>query len=105
MSDASQPPPHTREFIDPTICVVLPVYNESMVLRELVLAIKSAFAPHNLKYNLLFINDGSSDGSGKLLDALALEHSNIQVLHFSRNLVTPPPSKQVLITRAAMSLH
>ena len=36
-------------------------------------------------YALLFVNDGSSDGSAALLDRFAAEDARIRVLHFSRN--------------------
>jgi dolichol-phosphate mannosyltransferase len=37
------------------------------------------------RLEIIFVNDGSSDGSGPILDALAEKHSFVRVVHLSRN--------------------
>jgi dolichol-phosphate mannosyltransferase len=69
----------------PLISVVLPVYNEVAVLRRLVAALQSALVEIAAEYELVFVDDGSRDGSGELLDELAAVDPRIVVLHFSRN--------------------
>ncbi len=67
------------------ISCVLPVYNEVKVLNRLVAALQAALDGQSFDYEIVFVNDGSKDGSTEALDQLAAHHSNIKVLHFSRN--------------------
>jgi dolichol-phosphate mannosyltransferase len=75
----------TERNPEPLISVVLPVYNESAVLPRLVDALAQSLANLNLKYEILFVNDGSTDSSGKRLDRIAETNSSVKVLHLSRN--------------------
>ncbi|SFI14316.1 glycosyltransferase family 2 protein [Planctomicrobium piriforme] len=70
---------------DPLISVVLPAYNESAVLRELQQRISAVLQGCGQRFEIVFVNDGSTDGSYEILDSLAAEHSEVRVLHFSRN--------------------
>ncbi len=67
----------------PTVSLVVPVYNEVENVGPLVDAIDAALASRS--YELLLVNDGSTDGSGDALDALAMDSSHIRVIHFVRN--------------------
>jgi polyisoprenyl-phosphate glycosyltransferase len=64
---------------------VLPVYNEAKVLDELAARVTQAIEQTGAKCELIFVNDGSTDGSAQILDRLASENPHIRVLHFSRN--------------------
>ncbi len=70
---------------NPLISVVLPVYNEQAVLKELHLRISDALRASGCRYEIVFVNDGSHDGSAAALDELAARDSAVRVLHFSRN--------------------
>ncbi|MCB9396489.1 MAG: glycosyltransferase family 2 protein [Acidobacteria bacterium] len=67
------------------ISVTIPVFNEADNLRavfdELVTVLKSLNQP----YEILFINDGSSDASESVLDTIAEENERVKVIHFRRN--------------------
>ncbi|HUG71332.1 MAG TPA: glycosyltransferase family 2 protein [Pirellulaceae bacterium] len=67
-----------------TISIVLPVYNEVAVLRTLCRQVVDALAAH-CQVEVIFVNDGSTDGSAELLDWLASADSRVHVLHLSRN--------------------
>ncbi|HUG91595.1 MAG TPA: glycosyltransferase family 2 protein [Planctomycetaceae bacterium] len=67
------------------VSIVLPVYNEAAVLERLVEMIAVAVEPCGCRYEVLFVNDGSGDGSAALLDRLAGENPRVRVLHLSRN--------------------
>jgi len=67
------------------ITVVLPAYNELNVLPELESAVVNALQATGHTYEILFINDGSTDGTAEALDEMAAANSTIRVLHFSRN--------------------
>jgi glycosyltransferase involved in cell wall biosynthesis len=65
--------------------VILPAYNEVAVLDELVTQVTDACRRCTDSFELLFINDGSTDGTADKLDALAEAHDHVAVLHLSRN--------------------
>ena len=60
--------------------VVIPVFNEVRWVRQSVRRVLSVHAAANI----ILVNDGSTDGSGKVLDELASEHG-IVVLHQESN--------------------
>ncbi len=68
-----------------TVSAVLPVYNEADVLEELFARVNSAIESVGARAQIIFVNDGSSDRSGQILDALAAGHDQVHVLHLSRN--------------------
>src|SRR5690606_3979906 len=77
--------PQPRRVANPLISVVLPEFNEADVLPELYERVASVLNEYGCRYEILFVNDGSSDTSPYVLDGLAARHANVRVLHFSRN--------------------
>ena len=67
-----------------SITIIIPVYNEVESLRELHNELSSVLIGNN-NYELLFIDDGSSDGSIELLKELANTDDYIKVIQFYRN--------------------
>lgn len=68
------------------ISLTVPVYNEREALGPLfekVQAVMHRDFPGN--WEIIFVNDGSHDGSAELLDALAAKNSEVKVVHFRRN--------------------
>jgi dolichol-phosphate mannosyltransferase len=69
----------------PTLTVVLPVYNEEALLPELHRRLVAALGPLGLSYEVLYVDDGSSDRSLELVTAVAREDPRVGVLALSRN--------------------
>jgi dolichol-phosphate mannosyltransferase len=67
------------------VSVVLPVYNERDAIEPLARALDETLAAAGADRELIFINDGSRDGSAEALDRLAAADPRVRVLHFSRN--------------------
>lgn len=67
------------------ISVVLPVYNESRVLETLTACVGDAIKETGCDGEIVFVNDGSRDGSGEILDQLAADDHQVRVIHLSRN--------------------
>jgi dolichol-phosphate mannosyltransferase len=67
------------------LSVVLPVYDERPVLEELHRRLVAAVRGTAIEPELLFVDDGSRDGSGEALDALAAADPCVRVLHLARN--------------------
>jgi glycosyltransferase involved in cell wall biosynthesis len=70
----------------PTVSVVIPVYNEHESVRELLASIDAALGPSNESYEVVFVDDGSTDGTLETLKHLARTHRGVRVFSFRRNL-------------------
>jgi glycosyltransferase involved in cell wall biosynthesis len=67
------------------LSIVLPVYNEAGVLEELASQVTATARACGMRYEIVFVNDGSRDGSGEALDALAAHDEHVRVVHLARN--------------------
>lgn len=79
-----------RNRLNAEISVVLPVFNETAILTELTRRIVSVMEKQKLSFEIVYVNDGSSDGSREHLDGLAHADSRIVVVHLSRNFGHQP---------------
>lgn len=68
-----------------TYSVVIPCYNEELVLHETYRRISHVMEDMRDSYELVFVNDGSVDGTSEILDNLAYQDEKVRALHFSRN--------------------
>jgi dolichol-phosphate mannosyltransferase len=73
-------PPHP-----PEISLVIPVYNEEENLPILEGEIRAAMEAAGRPYEVIYVDDGSSDGSPDVLRALAREDPRIRVIRQRRN--------------------
>ncbi len=64
---------------------VIPVYNEADALPGLYQALRETLDLVPQSAEIVFVDDGSTDGSGELLDDLASSDGRVQVLHLRRN--------------------
>ena len=67
------------------ISLVIPLLNEEESLVELSDLIKKVMTSHNFDYEVLFIDDGSTDSSWEIIEKLSLEDDNIKGIKFRRN--------------------
>ena len=67
------------------ISIIVPVYNEVENLRDLQTAICAALEAANISFEVILINDGSTDGSTQLLDEIHKDDGRFRVIHFIRN--------------------
>ena len=67
------------------LSLVIPVYNEEANLRPLSEEIHAALKGAGIDYEVLFIDDGSSDGSFACLRELAAEDDQVVAVRFRRN--------------------
>jgi len=65
--------------------VICPCYNEEKNLHQFYKSLKKVLIETNKSYEILFINDGSSDESLNILRKLKLENSSIRIINLSRN--------------------
>ncbi len=68
-----------REGVHPLVSVIMPVYNGVAFLGQ---AIDSVLAQTLREFEVIVVDDGSSDGSGELADRYAREHpQHVRVVH------------------------
>ena len=69
----------------PTLSVVVPVFNEEAVLAEFHRRLGAVLDALDLAAEIVYVNDGSADGSMPLLAALHARDSRVAVVDLSRN--------------------
>jgi len=67
------------------ICIIIPVFNEEGNLHAIVTAIKKEFEQLIYQYYVLFVDDGSTDNTLKIVQGLSEQDSNIKFISFSKN--------------------
>jgi glycosyltransferase involved in cell wall biosynthesis len=69
----------------PDISIVVPIYDERDALPELIDEIDATLAPLGRRSELIFVDDGSTDGSGSYLHGRAAERDDLIVVDLGRN--------------------
>ena len=67
------------------VSVVVPLYNEEESLPELVAWIDRVAKEHKLSYEVIMIDDGSTDGSWEVVEKLATQYDTVRGIAFRRN--------------------
>lgn len=67
------------------ISLTVPVYNEREALEPLFEKVHAVMKEHGRPWEIIFVNDGSHDGSEETLNKLATLHPEVKVIHFRRN--------------------
>lgn len=84
------------KFIDPSmdsckaqkhcdVSIIIPIFNEKDNILELYNKLSKSLHMLAFNYEIIFINDGSRDGSAEVLDEIAEKDSCVLVIHFVRN--------------------
>lgn len=67
------------------LSLVIPLYNEEENVKPLYLSIKKVMDALNKSYEIIFIDDGSTDGTFRGLEELGNEDKNVKVIKFRGN--------------------
>jgi len=78
--DRAIAPPQRDDF--PLVSLIVPCFNEGNHLRDTIVALNAQDYPD---FEIIAINDGSSDDTGAQLDALRAEMPRLRVLHLATN--------------------
>ncbi len=70
---------------EPTLSVVIPCYDEEAVIAQFLKQIRSTLNPLHIEYELVFVNDGSSDATLDILLGERAHDDRIKVIDLSRN--------------------
>lgn len=72
--------------INPSLTVLVPAYNEATNLTATVERLIRALDISVEEFEIIVLNDGSTDGTGKEADALAAMYDNVRAIHHDRNM-------------------
>ena len=72
------------------ISVVVPLFNEAESLPELSAWIRRVMEANGFSYEVIFVNDGSTDNSVEIIKRLAEDDGNIHLISFARNYGKSP---------------
>ncbi len=67
------------------VSIVIPLFNEEESLPELTQWIDKVMVENDLPYEIVYVDDGSTDGSWKVVNDLKLKFPNIRAIRFRRN--------------------
>ena len=70
--------------------VVIPFYNEAEVIEELYTRLTTVMNGLGARYEMIFVNDGSQDGTQPVLESLAEKDDRITVIELRRNFGQTP---------------
>ncbi len=71
--------------INPTISIVVPCYNEENVIEIFLQHIEPILDSLDKSYEIIFINDGSTDNTFNVMLNAKKKHKNIRIINLSRN--------------------
>jgi polyisoprenyl-phosphate glycosyltransferase len=73
------------DFDETMISVIIPCFNEEDNLNELTIRLNNSLHEVTSSFEILLINDGSTDATLQKIKALAGQNSNVKYISFSRN--------------------
>lgn len=65
--------------------VILPAYNEEKMIQKASETVSRILSEANIEYEILFVNDGSKDGTWQQIEAAVKQNPHIVGINFSRN--------------------
>ena len=72
------------------ISVVIPLYNEEESLKELHDRIRKVMQDNDYSYEIIFVDDGSTDNSWEVITQLRSEAEQVKAIKFRRNYGKSP---------------
>ena len=69
----------------PMVSIIIPVFNEIETIQEVYDRLVGVFETYKRKYELVFIDDGSTDGCSDIMAKFPAMNPNARIVQFSRN--------------------
>lgn len=77
--------PHAIDHIPALLSVIVPLYNEQELIGESLRRVLEAELPGGMTREVIVVDDGSTDGSVAMAEAVARGHANVRILRHERN--------------------
>ena len=74
---------HTHDSIE--LSVIAPVYNEELIIHESVQELREAMADFGVPWELILVDDGSTDNTYNILCEATKDDDRITILHYKEN--------------------
>lgn len=68
-----------------SVSIIVPVLNEESMIRKVWTAVEAALHDSATKWDLIFVDDGSKDGTWNQISLLSEEQECVSGIHFTRN--------------------
>ena len=68
------------------VSIILPALNEEKNIKPLIEEIRNYFSNSTINYEIIIVDDGSTDSTGEIADSLSEEDNRIRVIHHNGNL-------------------
>jgi glycosyltransferase involved in cell wall biosynthesis len=78
-------PEPDRRSVAVDLSVVIPVFNERDALESLLGEVQETCASMGRRWEVVWVDDGSSDGSTEVLERLARDHQDVRLVRLTRN--------------------
>ncbi len=75
----------TNQRPAPAVSVIVPAYNEAEVLQQTWARLSEELHSTGLSFEIIFINDGSTDNTESILQDIHLQDQSVTVINLSRN--------------------
>lgn len=73
------------ENFNPSVSIVLPAYNEERNIEKAVESCLSVLEKISREYEVIVVDDGSKDNTGKIADKLQDKNAHVRVIHHPKN--------------------
>lgn len=67
------------------LSIIVPCFNEAVVIRETALRLVAVLSPMQSTFEIIFVDDGSTDATLQIISELCAGEPNIKCISFSRN--------------------
>lgn len=75
-----------NQVLSPEVSIVIPAYNEEGCLGNTVTQLHNFLTQNGIHFEIIIVNDGSTDRTGEIAENLSRELEGIRVIHHPRNL-------------------
>jgi glycosyltransferase involved in cell wall biosynthesis len=83
--EPSLPDPYSTTDGVPALSVVIPFFNEQANVNRVLEEVRAALDAIGVNSEVIAVNDGSNDGTGREIDAVAQSWAAVRAVHFTRN--------------------
>ena len=88
--------------MEPTLSIIVPIYNDEKYLAECV---QSILGQTFCDYEIILVDDGSTDGSAKICDEFARQYDFISVIHGENRGVVTERKKGLSFSKGKYMMH